>query len=106
MPIYLQLNEMGLMKLYDADPEIRKIVGRVLCLPMMPNDRIIEAFDRIKILAMESRPILRRYFKYVRRNWIFCAGHFDIPDWGCYRRVRSNLLKCNITQIKKCNFYR
>ena len=65
---------MGLMALYDADPKIRMIVGQILCLPMIPNYRIIEAFERIRAHALPSYPILKRYFKYVNKNQIACLA--------------------------------
>lgn len=81
------MKEMHLMPAYNCDPQLRKLVGYVLCLPMLPRHLVASAFLAIKSHAMVSHRSLKRYFKYVDDNWITSVRNFDIADWNCHRKV-------------------
>lgn len=58
------------------NPECHKVLKRIIALPFLPADRIIEGLDSVQILAYElgrrqsTTEKWKNFFEYYRKEWI------------------------------------
>ena len=86
--VWRKVQKYGLAATYSHEPAIHDIISKVLSLPLLPANQIIEVFER---LSAEARsPQLRRLFDYVQNQWIE-GRDFPPTTWSVYRRyTRTN----------------
>lgn len=68
-------------------PQSRKVINRVLCLPLLPSDKIVETFNQIK----HENPVqsLTTWLNYVERQWITRRSAEELSVHGLRDRTNN-----------------
>lgn len=59
-----------LSKLFRRNEEARTIYKKLLALPLLPAELIIEAFHKLKTLALSKFKQFKTYLAYFERQWL------------------------------------
>lgn len=59
-----------LSKLIRTNDEARTIYKKLLALPLLPADLIVDAFHKIKTLALSKFKQFKTYLAYFERQWL------------------------------------
>lgn len=59
-----------LIQLIHNNADAAKIYYKLLSLPLLPSDRIREAFDELKKQAQSMTPVFNKFLIYFNRQWI------------------------------------
>ena len=68
----------GLATLYTSHLEFRKWIELLICLPLLPSDRIIEMFKYLKmnkpVIPESENEKMKKLLKYYQRYWLEQIG--------------------------------
>lgn len=59
-----------LVKLIQTNGDARKIYKKLLALPLLPADRIVAAFHKLKIQALSNFKQFKPFLVYFERQWL------------------------------------
>lgn len=59
-----------LMKLVRSNEDAERIYYKLLCLPLLPGDKIVSAFATIKKAALEISQLFRKFLVYYEKQWL------------------------------------
>lgn len=59
-----------LCTLIRGNAEARMFYKKLLALPLLPADRIVDAFHKLKTLALKKFPQFRAFLTYYDRQWL------------------------------------
>lgn len=69
----------GLNSLLKEEPEAKLILKALMCLPLLPENRILEGYWHIKHSAVENgfMHAFRKFFNYFESYWIVKVENFS-----------------------------
>ena len=78
--VYRQIQQLGLQQQYIVDQTLRDLCRKLMALPLMPRDKVVEGFAEIEQLAgfLPGHPMIR-LLQYFETNWMS-----DINLWNVY----------------------
>lgn len=86
--IWRHIQDLGMARHYINDDAVHKFCRRIMALPFLPHDRIVEEFDRIEARAHNDQ--LLKLTTYVRSTWIV-STMWPPASWSCFgQSVRTN----------------
>ncbi|CAF3261290.1 unnamed protein product, partial [Rotaria socialis] len=90
--IYRKSQRPGLSSEYAADEEIRNACRKIMALALMPVSLVLQAFDDLSELVLESSTIkfnlLKPLFRYFENQWL---KNVYIQRWNVYGlKLRTN----------------
>lgn len=59
-----------------ADKEMHRLFHKFLVLPLLPQDQICSAYDRLETSAQTYTPIFDEFIKYFKMQWIVMVIYF------------------------------
>lgn len=59
-----------LMKLVRTNKDAERIYYKLLCLPLLPADKIVSAFETIKKKALELSQLFKKFLTYYEKQWL------------------------------------
>ena len=87
---YRNIQEIGLMKLYENDPQSRHLIRSFIALALLPIEMIPDGFELLKKKVQESPQAhqLKEFLIYFRKQWL---NHFKPTIWSvCDSNWRTN----------------
>ena len=67
----------NMVKLIQEDKSAESIYRQLLCLPLLPPDRIVSAFEIIKLRAMAlNADAFRQLLRYYNAQWLHKVSSF------------------------------
>ena len=85
----------GLATLYTSHLEFRKWVEPLMCLPLLPSDRIIEMFNYLKInradIPESENEKMKKLLKYYQRYWLEQIGSSRLSVFQNNKRTTNDL---------------
>jgi hypothetical protein len=71
---YRNIQEIGLMKLYESDPQSRQLIRSFMALALLPIDLISDGFELLKKKVQESPQAeqLKLFLVYFQKQWLKC----------------------------------
>ncbi|CAF4161369.1 unnamed protein product [Rotaria magnacalcarata] len=78
---YRNIQEIGLMKLYESDPELRHILRAFMGLALVPIEHITDGFNLLKqkLRASSEAEKLRTFLGYFKKQWF---NNFKPEMWS------------------------
>lgn len=85
---------LGLFALMKEDADARFIMKSLMCLPLLPEDRILEGFALIKKLASKNNlgSKFKQYFAYFESYWLVQVNNYHISIL-LTKRIKNDLKK-------------
>lgn len=77
----------NMIRLVRTNTEAANIYYRLLCLPLLPADRINDAFNELKTSAKEF-PVFKGFIGYFERQWI---NRVSFPYFGLLINCTNNI---------------
>lgn len=78
---YRNIQETGLMKLYESDPELRHLLRTLMALALVPIEYIPDGFKLIKrkVRASAEAENIKAFLSYFERQWF---NNFKPDMWS------------------------
>ncbi|KAK2145428.1 hypothetical protein LSH36_682g01063 [Paralvinella palmiformis] len=88
--VYRKVQELGLQTAYSNDPGTNSICGKLVALPLLPQEHIITVFKAIVRQAWVGIQAINNLIEYVRSTWVV-SQPFPPRGWSVFgQSVRTN----------------
>ncbi len=92
--VYKNLMKIGLCKTYKANRKFQSWVHMIFCLPLLPIDKIAEAWMFLKTTQFSTpeieKRLVERFTQYMDHQWVSEIGPACLSVFGCDRRTNND----------------
>ncbi|KAL8586094.1 hypothetical protein ACOMHN_065438 [Nucella lapillus] len=93
--IWRKVQNLGLTTAYRDDPEVRDIVRLLAVLPIVPEDRLDEAWISIHAAAPCNKPGVGDLLNYMVHTWMGDYPVFNRQLWNQYNNLGEEYVRTN-----------